>query len=214
LNNTGAVGKGVSLDFRGFWRDIDDAAAGRNRMRVIAGKFKGRKLVCPPGLAVRPTSDPVRETIFNLLAGEIEESRVVDLFAGVGALGIEALSRGARSALFVELSREAGRYLSRNLETVGAGEEARVMKGDVFQCVQRLSGRGQEYDLGFADPPYGGGFVSRLLALEKEFPLLERGGTFVLQHHVKEPAREEGPRLELYKRREFGDTLVSLYHVK
>jgi len=183
-------------------------------MRVIAGKFKGRRLHCPPGLAVRPTGDPVKETLFNLLADEVEEARVLDLFAGVGALGIEALSRGAGSAVFIEKEAAAEKFLKRNLETLGVGEEAVVVPGDVFRRARILSDARERFDIVFADPPYARGYVSRLMALLEERPLCSAGATLVLQHQEREPPHSEAAGLKLYRTREFGDTVLSLFHAE
>lgn len=179
-------------------------------MRVIAGKFKGRKLICPPGLSVRPTSDPAKETIFNLLGGRVEGAQALDLFAGVGALGIEALSRGAREVVFVERDGKAVEYIFRNLESAGIGEEAAVLKGDVFSCVRKLSAKGRRYDLVFIDPPYGEGLVSRFLSLLERHPLLGEGASLVIQHHAKEDVGENASRLALDRRRNIGDTVITL----
>ena len=116
-------------------------------MRVIAGRLKGRRLLCPSGRSVRPTADAAKETIFNLLADRLEGARTIDLFAGVGALGIEALSRGARSAHFVERDAGALKYLTKNLERAGVGEEAAVLRGDVFAWMRRLCARGEVFDI-------------------------------------------------------------------
>lgn len=182
-------------------------------MRVIAGKYKGRKLLCPPGVGVRPTGDRIKETLFSLLTGEIEGAAVLDLFAGVGALGIEALSRGAHSAVFVERDGLARSFLSRNLESVGAEDEAAMLGGDAFRAMRRLSDDGRRFDIVFADPPYGRNIVYRLLALQEDYPLCGAGGMFVLQHHSKEDPGEAA-NLEICKRREVGDTVLSLYRAR
>jgi 16S rRNA (guanine(966)-N(2))-methyltransferase RsmD len=198
------------LTFSGFG-GIFVLSPKKESMRVIAGKYKGRRLRCPPGLSVRPTGDSVKETLFGLLAGSVEGASVVDLFGGVGALGIEALSRGARSSLFVEVDAVALKYLAQNLEAVGAAGDSEVMKGDVFKCARRLSDGGRRFDIVFADPPYGRGYVIRLFETLQGAPLAESGGVFVLQHHRREPAGAVGAGLEMYKRREFGDTVVSMF---
>lgn len=122
-------------------------------MRVVAGEWRGRRLVAPPGTGTRPTSDRVRQATFNALesAGDVEDADVVDLFAGSGALGIEALSRGARHATFVERDRRALAALQTNLSALGVGaDRGRVVAGDALAVVARLG----SFDLALLDPPY------------------------------------------------------------
>jgi len=145
-------------------------------MRVIAGVLGGRRIETPPGTAVRPTTDRVREAVFNALnsLGVLEGALVVDLFAGSGALGIEALSRGADSCVFVERDRAVARVITANIDRLGLGDRARVEIGDAIRLA-----RGLEADLVFADPPYGfddwatllAGVDASYLVVEAERPL-------------------------------------------
>ena len=121
-------------------------------MRIIAGEWRGRQIEAPPGNATRPTGDRVRETLFSMLAsrlGSFEDLRVADLFAGSGALGFEALSRGAASATFVESDAGAAAAIRRNAERLGASERARIIAGSALTLP-----RSEPFDLIFADPPY------------------------------------------------------------
>ncbi len=179
-------------------------------MRVIAGKFKGRGLLCPPGLSVRPTADATKETIFNLLAGRLDAADALDLFAGVGALGIEAVSRGAASIHFVERDRSALKYLVKNLERAGVKEEARITRGDVFAWIKKPRPGERLYDMAFVDPPYGRGNVARLLELEERNRLLVPGGALVIQHHSKERVDFSDSRYLFGTERALGDTVVTL----
>src|ERR671914_498164 len=120
-------------------------------MRVIAGRYGGRRLQAPSGEATRPTSDRVREALFSVLGDRLEGARVLDLYAGTGALGIEALSRGAAEATFVDRSAEATRTITANLDKTHLTDSARVVRGDV---VRFLRGPGDPVDLVFLDPPY------------------------------------------------------------
>jgi 16S rRNA (guanine966-N2)-methyltransferase len=122
-------------------------------VRIVAGSRKGHRISAPKGAVTRPTGDRVREAAFSLLAG-VEEAAVLDLFAGSGALGLEALSRGAASCTFVEGSREACRVIERNLESLRL-ENGRVACRDVVQALREERARGRAYDLVLADPPYG-----------------------------------------------------------
>ena len=140
------------------------------RMRVVSGNLGGRKLVTPDGEDTRPTSDRVREAIFNSLFSldAIDDARVLDAFAGSGALGIEALSRGASHATFVETGRDALAALRDNLDTLQLARESRVVPGDVFAHLERTAGGGDAYDLVLLDPPYGFDEWEALLALVPE----------------------------------------------
>ena len=125
-------------------------------MRIIAGAFKGRRLAPVKG-RIRPTAAKVREAVFNILGPWVHGVRVLDLFAGTGALGIEALSRGAAAAVFVEDHPGALKVLRRNLEALGLTEMTTVWPLPVAAALKKLAGRGEGFGLAFLDPPYGGG---------------------------------------------------------
>jgi 16S rRNA (guanine966-N2)-methyltransferase len=131
-------------------------------LRIIGGRLGGRRIEAPPGRSVRPTRERVREAWFSALGERIEGARVLDLFAGSGALGIEALSRGAALVHFVEADGRAFRVLRRNLELLGAGDRARLHRGDVFRFLDRLRD-GPRFEVALADPPYGEGLAVRLV---------------------------------------------------
>jgi len=179
-------------------------------MRVIAGNLKGRRLLCPSGTTVRPTADATKETIFNLLGARLPGSIALDVFAGIGALGIEALSRGARRVDFIERDGSALKYLCKNLERIGIGEEAGVLKGDAFTWIRKLHAKGRTYGVAFVDPPYGMGMVARFLSCEEAHPVLGEGGTLVVQHHAKEQVERHPSRYAIESQRTFGDTIVTL----
>jgi 16S rRNA (guanine966-N2)-methyltransferase len=121
-------------------------------LRVIAGRYGGRRLQAPPGAAIRPTSDRVREALFSILGPRVQDAAVLDLFAGSGALGLEALSRGAARVTFVDSAPAALRALRGNLETLGA--DAEVVRADAVRWLHAASGGGRQYSLVFLDPPY------------------------------------------------------------
>lgn len=175
-------------------------------MRVIAGSRKGHKLVAPRGQDTRPTSDRVRENVFNLV-GPVDGARVLDLFAGSGALGIEALSRGATSAVFVEHDPDAVRTIERNLDHLRL-TGARVVRGDVLRTIAQEATAGAKYDLVLVDPPYG-----MLTEIQPRLarhlpPLLAADGLVV----VETDSRSE-PELPLAVRtsRKYGQTRVTLF---
>jgi 16S rRNA (guanine966-N2)-methyltransferase len=183
-------------------------------MRVIAGKFKGRRLLCPSGVRVRPTADAAKESIFNLLGDRVGGARALDVFAGVGALGIEALSRGALSVDFIERDAAALKYLAKNLESVGVADETGVLRGDALVWMKKLHAMSRVYDVAFVDPPYGRGLIGRALAGELERPLLREGAVMVVRHHAKEPVAPPGSRYGVESERRFGDTIVTLLTIR
>jgi 16S rRNA (guanine966-N2)-methyltransferase len=179
-------------------------------MRVIAGEFGGRRLEAPRGLRTRPTSDRVREALFMSLGG-LDGLRVVDLFAGSGALGIEALSRGAAFADFVEAAREPRAVLERNLATLGLGERARVWPLRLPGAIAKLAGPLAAADLVLADPPYGGEAARGVLAALAVPGVLRAGTRVVLERHQKDDVPSRAGELALVRERRYGETTVNLY---
>jgi 16S rRNA (guanine966-N2)-methyltransferase len=177
-------------------------------IRVVAGRFGGRRLAAPPGASTRPTSDRVREALFSTL-GDVGGARVLDLFAGSGALAIEALSRGAARALLVERDARAAAVARANLEALGIGpDEARVLRAPARAALRSARERGDAYDLVFLDPPYRdapelGGELAEALR-----PLLSPGARVVAESDRRAPL--ELP-LTLAHERRYGDTLIRIH---
>ncbi|HKQ68853.1 MAG TPA: 16S rRNA (guanine(966)-N(2))-methyltransferase RsmD [Polyangiaceae bacterium] len=184
-------------------------------MRVIAGRLGGRTLVAPAGAATRPTADRVREALFSIL-GDIEGARVLDLFAGTGALGIEALSRGASRATFVEAKGTALRALRTNIGALGLANQATVLPLRVERALSTASWGEGAFDLIFMDPPYADVRAGAFAApLEKALnlglaPSLDGSGRLVLEHGSPSPAPKV-VGLELSSTRTYGDTSLSFY---
>ncbi len=156
-------------------------------MRIIAGRWRGRAIEAPPGSVTRPTADRVRETLFSMLAsrlGTFEDLRIADLFAGSGALGLEALSRGAASATFVESDAEAAAAVKRNAERLGASDKVRIIRGSALALP-----RSEPFDLIFADPPYASGSGSAAVRAIRAAGWLAGGGWLVIE-------TERGERVE------------------
>jgi 16S rRNA (guanine966-N2)-methyltransferase len=177
-------------------------------VRVIAGTLGGRRLKAPAGRATRPTSDRVREALFAML-GELDGARVLDLFAGTGALGIEALSRGAASAVFVERDARAATVLRENLAALGIGSErADLRRADALAALRTARERGELYDLVLIDPPYGdaarlGGTLPALLA-----PVLAPGARVVTESDRRAPLGLDVP---VATERRYGDTSITIH---
>lgn len=144
-------------------------------MRVITGTARGRRLAEPANMDIRPTTDQVKEAIFNIIQFDVEGRRVLDLFAGSGQLGIEALSRGAASCVFVDSGREAQKLVRENLKRCGF--EAPVLQCDGVDYLRRR----EKFDLIFLDPPYGMGLEGRAIEGIKEFDILSKGGIIVCE---------------------------------
>ena len=174
-------------------------------MRVVAGEFKGRRLVAPRGRRTRPTADRVREALFSML-GDVSGARVLDLYAGSGALGIEALSRGAESAVFVERDRAALAALERNLEATGAPGEVR--RQDVARFLERQEGT---FDLVFCDPPYDGApaIAATLAAALPE--ILDEDARIVTESDKRNPLVLPLP---LVVERSYGDTRIAIHSAR
>ena len=169
-------------------------------MRIIAGKWKSRRIAPVPGRGVRPTTDRVREAWMSILAGRIEGASALDLFAGSGALGLEALSRGAAHVTFVERSHRAVRVLERNIRALGAGPGATVIRGDAMAHLRALEPFA--YDLALADPPYDRGYTSQLAAHYG-------AGPFARELWVEHRAGESFPPDAVAEQRRYGDTALT-----
>jgi 16S rRNA (guanine966-N2)-methyltransferase len=175
-------------------------------MRIISGEKKGHRITAGKKANIRPTSDRVRESIFNVLRQEVMGKRVLDLFAGAGGLGLEALSRGALWATFVDSSSGSVHTLKKNLERLKLKDRSTVIRLDGLRALNKIE---QSFDLVFADPPYGKGYVQRIIDMVARSEVLEEGGILVLEHHKKEECRCPAERLSLLKEKRFGDTLIS-----
>jgi 16S rRNA (guanine966-N2)-methyltransferase len=182
-------------------------------MRVIAGSFRSRTLQAPAGLATRPTSDRLRETLFNVLAPRIQGAALLDLYAGSGAVGIEALSRGATSVVFVERAASAIRVLRTNLDRLGLREGYRIVAGSVGGYLRKVEG-GPQFDIVFLDPPYDAvsEYAATLELLGAPANGLLADGTVVIAEHRRKEALEDRYGL-LHRTRllEQGDAALSFY---
>ena len=169
-------------------------------MRIVAGEFGGRRLTPPKDARVRPTADRVREAWMSILADAVPGARVLDLYAGSGALGLEALSRGAATAAFVELNPPSLRALEANIEALGVGGRATVHRGDALRFAERLPTGA--FDLALADPPYSRDDAARLVALFRRTPFAR---ILSVEHSAAE-------RLDGDETRRYGDTALTFCH--
>ena len=183
-------------------------------MRIIAGQYRGRVLRSPPSTAVRPTSDRLRETLFNILAPRIEGARFLDLCAGSGAVGIEALSRGASFATFVERSRKLCGLVEANLDLCKVPEEnSEVVMSDALEFIRRRQARGAlAWDICFYDPPYETEYSPVLGVLgSTDSTLLQNGGTLIAEHHHKNKLPDEAGELRRWRIVKQGESSLSFY---
>lgn len=180
-------------------------------MRVIAGTLKGRRLVTPKGRTTRPTTDRVRIACLDALAPWLPGARFLDLFAGAGGVGIEALSRGAAAAVFVEADREALKALGENIAGLGLAERARVLRRDAHQTMAGLARAGERFSLIFVDPPYDSPLAETALAELAQGRLLTDDGIVVVQHRTKAPPPSRIGVLSLWRARRFGETTLTFF---
>jgi 16S rRNA (guanine966-N2)-methyltransferase len=179
-------------------------------MRIIAGELKGRRLVTPRGRMTRPTADQVRIALMDTLAPRLPGARLLDLFAGAGGVGLEALSRGAAHATFVERDAAAVAALRRNIDTMGVADRARVLPLEAGRALLRLEAAGERFDIVFLDPPYDTALTDATLDRLGSGGLAA-GAVVVAQHLTKRPPASRIGVLEAYRSRRFGETTLTFF---
>lgn len=180
-------------------------------MRIIAGKFGGRHLNPPRDLKIRPTTDRVKQMIFDGLGYPFRFRQVLDLFAGTGNLGIEALSRGAQSVTFVDNSNAATEIISANLQLLSLAAVGKIIRLDVFKALQQFSTEAIQFDLIFADPPYQKMYAQSILGFLEGASLLAENGIVVLEHASRDFLPPDLSRLQCIKQKIAGETSFSFY---
>lgn len=180
-------------------------------MRIITGDFKGRRLEMPEGRDIRPTTEKVKEAIFSIIAGNVPGAVCVDLFAGTGNLGLEALSRGAEKCYFADNSRESLNLIKRNIAMCKAEEWSVVIPGDFERVLTRLGERGEKIDIFFLDPPYREGLYEKCFELIREYDLLAEEGIIIAEHGEREPLPEEIEGYIVLKERNYGSIAITIY---
>ncbi|MBZ4334641.1 16S rRNA (guanine(966)-N(2))-methyltransferase RsmD [Corallococcus sp. AS-1-12] len=182
-------------------------------MRIVAGSAKGRALTGPKPSSghIRPTADRVRETIFNMLGQFLDGQAVLDLYAGTGALGLEALSRGAGRLVLVDQDREALALCRKNTDALGFTSKVSILAQPVARALETLGKQGEKFELVFADPPYAARVVETVLDAVVAAGLVTPGGVVVVEHDKREAAPDAHAGLGREDQRRFGDTLVSFY---
>lgn len=177
-------------------------------MRVITGSARGRRLKELEGLETRPTTGKVKEALFSVIQFDIEGRRVLDLFAGTGQLGIEALSRGAECAMFVERRRDALQVIRENLEACGMTDKARVVNGDAMSYLKS----GEKFDLIFLDPPYASGLLEQALEEIVRFDICRRHGIIVAESAADKTLPALAGPYALHREYQYGKIKLTVYH--
>lgn len=179
-------------------------------MRVISGSARGLKLNTPGDDRVRPTTDRVKESMFNIVQDWVYDSQVLDLFAGSGALGIEALSRGASQAVFCDNSLDSIKIIKSNIEKARVADRSQIVNGDFKRCLRDMEAKNQSFDMIFVDPPYYEGLFEEVLDTIRSCKILKKDGIVIVEHDAKRPIGQvEG--LEVYKEKKYGITMLTFY---
>ncbi|UCG12980.1 MAG: 16S rRNA (guanine(966)-N(2))-methyltransferase RsmD [Deltaproteobacteria bacterium] len=180
-------------------------------MRIIAGKHRGLRLASPKGKRLRPTAERVREAIFSMVGLDLSGLWVLDLFAGTGAMGLEAFSRGAAFVVLVDYHLAASRLISRNLATLGNPQHVRLYRQDLRRGLKWLTRQGWHFDLVFLDPPYGSDLSQRCLTQLGSGALLNLSATVISEHDLDETLALTYGCLQRQTTRRYGNTAVSCY---
>ncbi|NLV37257.1 MAG: 16S rRNA (guanine(966)-N(2))-methyltransferase RsmD [Clostridiaceae bacterium] len=180
-------------------------------LRVIAGSARGHKLKTLKGVETRPTSDKVKESVFNIIAADIADSNVLDAFAGTGSLGIEALSRGAKKAVFMDKSAISCGIIRENLVHTNLRDQAEVYVTDYKSGIERLCRKGYKFSVVFLDPPYNKNFIQEALKLVAKNDIIDNGGIIVAEHSHYDDLPESCDRLKAVDTRKYGDTMITIY---
>lgn len=181
-------------------------------MRITGGQLKGRLLVSPRGLGIRPTSDQVREAIFNIIGQDLHGVKVLDLFAGTGILGIETLSRGASSVVFVDISPQSIKLIRKNLALCEHQDSGVIIRRDLRKGIRRIHILSKQvFDLVFLDPPYGKNFIPLILSGLSTMDILSNRSRVVAESSKTEKLPVHFESLEMVDARSYGDTKISVY---
>lgn len=183
-------------------------------MRIIAGSAGSKRLKAPKGWNTRPTGDRVKESIFSILGDIVLDARVLDLFSGTGSLALEALSRGAASAILVDRGVDSIRVIRENVIHTGFVDRVQVVREDAIQAIKRMNRNSEAFDLIFCDPPYNMGWGERILAAVDEFETIRADGLLVFEHAKHEILPEVLKRIARKRIECYGETTVSFYQTR
>lgn len=177
-------------------------------MRIIGGLYRGRNISSPKGMTTRPTTDMVREALFNIVGIKVVDSYFLDIFAGTGAVGIEALSRGAQKAVFIEKDYNACKIIEKNLKDLQINDRAVLLKMDALIALKSLSKKGQTFDIIFMDPPYYRNLFTICIKQIQNYKLMKPNALLVVQHPLDESFEYLG--FNCLKKKKYGKTVLTL----
>jgi 16S rRNA (guanine966-N2)-methyltransferase len=181
-------------------------------VRVIAGTAKGRLLKAVPGTGTRPTTDKVKEAIFSMIGPYFDGGVGLDLFAGTGGLGIEAISRGMNRVIFIDMEQTSIQVIEANLKTIGFKEQAEVYRNEANRALKVLAKRGLKFDLIFLDPPYQMKQADEILLQMQKMDMIQDQAIALVEHEASHAYADEIGRLYVRKRAVYGETAISIYH--
>jgi 16S rRNA (guanine966-N2)-methyltransferase len=181
-------------------------------MRIISGQWRGMRLEAGQHENLRPLTDRIKESVFGIIDDFVEDAQVLDLFAGSGSFGIEALSRGAASVIFCEKDSQATSVIRKNLEKIRCETHRfEIVRADVFKCIRNLFQRNIQFDLIFLDPPFRTPVSQKIFASLSDFDVLRRKGIMIFRHHKKETVLEKMTNFDLFRSKQYGDSMVRFY---
>ena len=177
-------------------------------MRVVSGTARGKKLKTPNGMRTRPTTDRVKEAMFSILQFHLPGAKILDLFGGTGQLGIEGLSRGANSAVFVDQASDACKLIRENLQLTGFSDQCRVIQSDYQNFLKHCT---EKYNIIILDPPYAEEFLEKSLKIISEIDILQSGGIIVAEHSVEKVLSNNFEHFPMVKKYKYGNTFLSVF---
>jgi len=183
-------------------------------LRVIAGEFRGRKLDSIEGNDIRPTSDRVKESLFNILGASVIDSIFLDLFGGAGGIGIEALSRGAKHVVFADNSLKSIKVLQENLNHLNINDNIEVLHKEYNAAITQFYKGNKQFDIIFIDPPYSVGIAQNALELIDKYSIMSLSGCIIVEHDLKDTMPQEVGKLYQYRTKKYGNTVLSFYTKK
>lgn len=180
-------------------------------MRVISGTAKGRSLKAVPGTSTRPTTDKVKEAIFSMIGPYFDGGQVLDLFAGTGGLGIEALSRGMDKAVFIDIEKKSIDTIQHNVEVARLKDQVEIYRTDATRALKVLAKRAEKFQLVFLDPPYKMKGIAELMTTMEDQAIVEADATVVVEHDAKDVLLETIGGFKQLRRADYGDTAVTIF---